>query len=136
MSYYLRGDDSPTFGRDGNSGRVGKKDFSIDGKSWSYRDPRNQRMIDSFNNTREKGHIKYNPKSNPKYDALYDYDFGTVRDAAKVLGINNVNKKRKSNRSLTTSKGALKRTQRKRNQHSRASPSLSPLSRTILTTRF
>ena len=94
MSYYYRGDDSPTFGRDGNSGRVGKKDFSIDGKSWSYRDPRNQRMIDSFNNTREKGHIKYNPKSNPKYDALYDYDFGTVRDAAKVLGINNVNKKK------------------------------------------
>ena len=94
MSYFYRGDSMPTYGRDGNNGRVGKKDFSIDGRSWSYRDPRNQRMIDSFNNTREKGQVKYNPKSNPKYDALYDYDFGTVRDAAKALGISNVNKKR------------------------------------------
>lgn len=95
MSYYLRGSgDYPTYGRDGNNGRVGKKDFSIDGRSWSYRDPRNQRMIDNFNSTREKGQVKYNPKSNPKYDALYDYDFGTVRDAAKALGIGNVNKDR------------------------------------------
>ena len=51
-------------------------------------------MIDSYNSTREKGQIKYNPKSDPKYDALYDYDFGTVRDAANALGIGNVNKKR------------------------------------------
>lgn len=94
MSYFRRDNTYPTFGRDGRNGRVDKDDFSIDGRSWSYRDPRNQRMIDSYNNTREKGQVKYNPKSNPKYDALYDYDFGTVRDAANALGIGNVNKKR------------------------------------------
>lgn len=96
MSNYFRGlgyNKYSTFQRDGRDGKVEKEDFSIDGRSWNYRDPRNQRMIDSYNSTRERGQLKYNPKSNPKFDALYDYDFGTVRDAAKQLGIGNVDKK-------------------------------------------
>ena len=107
MGNYFRGLNAyGTYGeRDGKNGRVGKKEFSIDGRSWNYRDPRNQRMIDSFNQNREKGKIKYNPKSNPKYDALYDYDFGTVRDAAKVLGISNVNKKREDNNNNNSNSG-------------------------------
>ena len=43
-----------------------------------------------------------------RQDALYDYDFGTVRDAAKQLGIGNVDKKSESKTSLTTSKADLK----------------------------
>ena len=60
--------------RDGGpGGKVGKNQFSIDGKSWNYRDPRNQRAIDSANSNREKGRIIVNPQSNERFDSLYDY---------------------------------------------------------------
>ena len=34
------------------------------------------------------------PQSKERFDGLYDYDFGTVRDAAKHLGIGNVDEKK------------------------------------------
>lgn len=74
-------------------GRVKSEDFSIDGRSWDYRDPYNQEQIDKQNINREKGRrdtISNNAytKANP----LYDYSFGQVRDAAAALGIDNVDK--------------------------------------------
>ena len=78
----------------GNRGRLHKDQFSIDGRSWDYRDPRNQRNIDRANVGRERGDLAVNPESDKKYNELYDYGFGRVRDAAKALGIGNVNKKK------------------------------------------
>tara|TARA_B100001939_G_C16895541_1_gene597418 strand:+ start:103 stop:831 length:729 start_codon:yes stop_codon:yes gene_type:complete len=75
----------------GNTGRVRKEDFSIDGKSWDYRDPYNQREIDRENIGREKSNVTINPNNYAIANPLYDYDYGRVRDAAKELGIGNVN---------------------------------------------
>mgnify|MGYP001220538961 CR=1 FL=1 len=74
----------------GNNGRLHDDQFSIDGRSWDYRDPRNQREIDRANVGRERGNLAVNPQSDRRYDDLYNYDFGTVRDAARSLGIGNV----------------------------------------------
>lgn len=77
----------------GRTGRVRKKDFSIDGRSWDFRDPYNQRAIDRQNTGRERGFTTINDNAQSMTNPLYDYDYGTVRDAAKDLGINNVNSK-------------------------------------------
>ena len=93
--YITRGLGQPYNERDGGlGGKVGKDDFSIDGKSWTFRDPRNQNAIDKANTYREKGKVIVNPQSKERFDPLYDYDFGTVRDAAKQLGIGNVDEKK------------------------------------------
>lgn len=79
-------------------GRVKKEDFSIDGRSWDYRDPYNQAQIDKQNNNREKG--RRDTVSENAYtiaNPLYDYSFGQVRDAAADLGIGNVDKKKEVN---------------------------------------
>ena len=70
-------------------GRVGKDDFSIDGKSWEYRNPSN------FNdgNDRASEAPTYNKDANSMTNPLYDYSYGQVRDAAKELGIGNVDDK-------------------------------------------
>ena len=70
-------------------GRVGKDDFSIDGKSWEYRNPSN------FNdgNDRASEAPTYNKDANSMTNPLYDYSYGQVRDAAKKLGIGNVDDK-------------------------------------------
>lgn len=94
-------------------GRVGKDQFSIDGRSWDYRNPYNQRLIDKANENREKGRFNVNPASDKKFDALYDYDFGRVRDAAKELGIGNVNKKKEVKQILDYIQGARKQTESK-----------------------
>ena len=78
----------------GPGGKVGKKQFSIDGKSWNYRDPRNEQAIDRENQNRERGKVVLNPQSRERYDRLYHYDFGAVRDAANKLGIGNVDEKK------------------------------------------
>ena len=81
----------------GNSGRVRDEDFSIDGKAWSYRDPHNQTLIDKQNTNREKGRFEVNQHSDKTTNALYDYSYGQARDAAKALGIGNVDKKKEVN---------------------------------------
>lgn len=78
----------------GNTGRVRKEDFSIDGRSWDYRDPYNQNEIDRQNTNREKGRFTTNQNAYEIANPLYDYDYGRVRDAAKALGINNVDEKK------------------------------------------
>lgn len=86
---------NPRYGDAG--GRVGKDDFSIDGKSWNYRDPYNQASKDRQRSGwegrgQDPGAINDNAQdfANP----LYDYSYGQVRDAAKQLGIGNVNKEK------------------------------------------
>lgn len=73
----------------GNNGRVGKKDFSIDGKSWNYRDPSNIPQRTPVN----RGEDLVNENAYSMTNPLYDYSYGTVRDAASELGIGNVNSK-------------------------------------------
>ena len=67
-------------------GRVGKEDFSIDGKSWEYRNPAN------FNDGRDRASDDptYNRDASSMTNPLYDYSYGQIRDAAKELGIGNV----------------------------------------------
>lgn len=62
-------------------GYVGKKDFSIDGKSFEYRNPFNTELYDED---------RSNPNSYGYTNPLYDYSYGQVRDAAKLEGIGNV----------------------------------------------
>ena len=72
-------------------------DLKIDGRSWDYRDPDNYAKIQrdergddnprGFNNTGSGNQDSYE-FTNP----LYDYSYGQARDAAKELGISNVNK--------------------------------------------
>lgn len=75
--------------RYGENGRVGKNDFSIDGKSWEYRNP------DNFNDGQDRASDDptYNRNAYSFTNPLYDYDYGTVRDAALELDIGNVNEK-------------------------------------------
>ena len=89
-------------------GRVGKNDLSFDGRSWEYRDPsRDSGAIDPQGrgiDTREYAasyyqgkklpqNLKYNRNSLDFLDPLYDYSKGVVADAAKKLGIGNVDEK-------------------------------------------
>ncbi len=90
------GDYNPRVGI-GNSGKVGKNDFSIDGKSFDYRDPRNMKYSDGQRADRvgDSGSAEdYDNRNSYEFtNPLYDYAFGDVRDAAKDLGIGNVNEK-------------------------------------------
>ena len=77
------------------NGRVKEDDFSIDGRSWNYRDPYNQEMINrqDMNNEKPRGE-RINDEAYTIANPLYDYSFGQVRDAAKSLGIGNVNEQK------------------------------------------
>lgn len=86
---------NPRYGDAG--GRVGKGDFSIDGKSWNYRDPYNQASRDrqrSGWSGRGQDPGAINDDAQDYANPLYDYSYGQVRDAAKQLGIGNVNKEK------------------------------------------
>ena len=79
-------------------GRVKKEDFSIDGRSWDYRDPYNQEQLNRQNMNREKSvDARISENAYTIANPLYDYSFGQVRDAAADLGIGNVNKKKEVN---------------------------------------
>ena len=92
------------------SGSVGKKDLSFDGKSWEYRHPDNDsgaidpqgRGIDTratfadyykMTGKNIPQNLKYNKNSLDFLDPLYDYSKGDVSDAAKKLGIGNIDEK-------------------------------------------
>lgn len=109
-------------GRSG--GRVDKDQFSIDGRSWDHRNPYNQRLIDKANQNREKGRYTVNPNSDKRYDALYDYDFGRVRDAAKQLGIGNVDEKKEVKQILDYIQGggSKKKEEPKKEKSSQSKP--------------
>lgn len=72
-------------------GYVRKKDFSIDGKSWAYRDPSNFNDTGSGRSGEFWEKPDYNRHSYAYTNPLYDYSYGQVRDAAKLEGIKNVN---------------------------------------------
>ena len=81
----------------GINGRVKKGEFSIDGKSWNYRDPRNTDSNEAVqaNYRGDSGSSEDNWSKNAYAytNPLYDYSYGQVRDAAKDLDIGNVNEK-------------------------------------------
>ena len=79
----------------GIGGRVGKDDFSIDGKSWDYRDPENLSKATSSRGDRGfvSGRDDVNPNSYDYTNKLYDYSYGAVRDAGKAINVTNVNNK-------------------------------------------
>ena len=82
--------------RFGINGRVGKKDFSIDGKSWDYRDPTRETGTnprEDRGNIQQRSSIKNQDHAYSYTNPLYDYSYGQVRDAAKDLKIGNVDTK-------------------------------------------
>ena len=92
-------DYNPRYG--GVGGRVGKDDFSIDGKSWNYRDPMNQAHRDRQRQGWEGRGQDPGARNEHAHDysnALYDYSYGQARDAAKALGIGNVNSQEETDR--------------------------------------
>ena len=78
-----------------STGKVGKNEFSVDGKSFDYRDPKNleNAQIGSRGDRGIRDDQEYNPNSYDYTDPLYDYSKGDVLDAAKDLDIGNVNSK-------------------------------------------
>ena len=92
---------NPRVGR-GPGGFVNKDDFSIDGKSWAYRDPDNYNDNDSeWSSSRDT----YNSNAYDFTNPLYDYSYGQARDAAEALGIGNVNKQEEVDQLLAYMKG-------------------------------
>lgn len=80
-----------------NTGKVREEDFSIDGRSWDYRDPQNAdhiRRQRSGWTGRGMDPGRISKKSYEIANPLYDYDYGTVRDAAKALEIGNVDEQK------------------------------------------
>ena len=63
--------------------------FTIDGKSWNYRDPAN------FNDGNDRASEKptYNRDAYEMTNPLYEYSYGQMRDAANALDIENVDEK-------------------------------------------
>ena len=73
-----------------------KEEFklSIDGKDFDYRDPRKTTTATYYSKgDREEG----NPNAYNMTNPLYDYSYGQVRDAAKAVGIKNVDEKKEVN---------------------------------------
>lgn len=91
---------NPRVGR-GPGGFVNKEDFSIDGKSWAYRDPDNYDRRRTFQRDGDEGNQNAYDFTNP----LYDYSYGQARDAAEALGIGNVNKQEEVDQLLSYMKG-------------------------------
>lgn len=90
-NYFESQDYNPRVGN--RHGRVKSEDLSIDGRSWDYRDPYNQKQIDKQNLYKEKSlDDTISKNAYTKANPLYDYSFGQVRDAAAALGIDNVDK--------------------------------------------
>jgi len=83
---------NPKYGINGN---VKKGEFSIENKSWNYRDPQNKDSNEQFQADRrgDDGSAEDNWSKNAKLYAnpLFDYGYGRVRDAAEKVGITNVN---------------------------------------------
>ena len=75
---------------------MGSKALTIDGKSWSYRDPSNKKEVQWGRGDRGTAG-KPKPRNSNAYgwtNPLYDYSKGQVSDAARELGIGNVDEKK------------------------------------------
>ena len=95
MGYNAFKDDERYNPKYGINGRVQDDEFSIDGRSWNYRDPKNPESNSAAIAARsgDDGSAEDDWSQNAKLYAnpLYDYSYGQVRDAAKELNISNVN---------------------------------------------
>ena len=100
---------------------MGKKKFTIDGRSFAYRDPNNPAMFEKIDreeltalrNERFRqtgspgGNFPYNnPHSYSFTNPLYDYDESTVKKAAKKLGIQNVDEREEVSKILDFIRGS------------------------------
>ena len=112
MGYNAFKDDERYNPRIGINGHVAKDEFSIDGKSWNYRDPQNTESNPAAIAARsgDDGSAEDDWSQNAKVYAnpLYDYSYGQVRDAAKELNIGNVNSEEEVNQLLKQLKGGNK----------------------------
>ena len=112
MGYNAFKDDERYNPRIGINGRVAKDEFSIDGKSWNYRDPQNTDSNPAAIAARsgDDGSAEDDWSQNAKVYAnpLYDYSYGQVRDAAKELNIGNVNSEEEVNQLLKQIRGGNK----------------------------
>jgi hypothetical protein len=98
--------------RPANVGRNSTTEFSVDGKSFNYRDPRNPESNDYARAERfgDDGGAEDNRSKNAyEYtNPLYDYSYGQVRDAAKELDIGNVNSQEEVDQLLKQIRGGNK----------------------------
>ena len=87
----------PDNGRKATTGKFSTDDFSVDGKSFYYRDPynpdSNEAVQANYRGDSGSAEDNKNPNAYDYTNPLYDYSYGQVRDAAKALDIGNVNSK-------------------------------------------
>jgi hypothetical protein len=70
------------------------KDLAIDGKSFNYRDPSDNKDVDYMSGKGPAMSGKtINKDSYQMTNPLYEYSYGQIRDAAKAQGIQNINEK-------------------------------------------
>ena len=102
----------PDNGRKATTGKFSTDDFSVDGKSFYYRDPFNPEANEQVRADRRGDNGSAEDNRNPNaYDytnPLYDYSYGQVRDAAKALDIGNVNSKGEVKQLLKQIRGGSK----------------------------
>lgn len=77
---------------------MGSKALTIDGRPWEYRDPKNKKYNEQYRADRRgddgSAEDNRNRHSYKWTNELYDYSKGQVKDAAKALGIGNVDEKK------------------------------------------
>jgi len=102
----------PDNGRKATTGKFSTNDFSVDGKSFYYRDPFNPEANEQVRADRRGDNDSAEDNRNPNaYDytnPLYDYSYGQVRDAAKSLDIGNVNSQEEVDQLLKQIRGGSK----------------------------
>ena len=102
----------PDNGRKATTGKFSTNDFSVDGKSFYYRDPFNPEANEQVRADRRGDNGSAEDNRNPNaYDytnPLYDYSYGQVRDAAKSLDIGNVNSQEEVDQLLKQIRGGSK----------------------------
>ena len=102
----------PDNGRKATTGKFSTDDFSVDGKSFYYRDPFNPEANEQVRADRRGDNGSAEDNRNPNaYDytnPLYDYSYGQVRDAAKSLDIGNVNSQEEVDQLLKQIRGGSK----------------------------
>ncbi len=83
---------------------MGSKALTIDGRPWEYRDPKNKKYNEQYQADRRgddgSAEDDFNRHSYKWTNDLYDYSKGSVQDAAKALGIGNVDEKKEVKRIL------------------------------------
>ena len=81
---------------------MGSKALTIDGRPWEYRDPYNKKEV-SWGRGDRGDAGRPEPRNDDAYEftnPLYDYSKGRVSDAARELGIGNVDEKQEVKRIL------------------------------------